>query len=133
MFNGCDLQPVNVKSVGNVEFKSLNNNIVTLKVTATVDNPNMRIKIKKTDLTVYLNNTEMGRITQLDNIVLKSRSTQEYTVPVKVELTNLKGSIMTGMSLISGKRGNISLSGQVKVGTAFYTKTVKLDKYPVKL
>jgi len=129
----CTMEEVEVLSLNKVEVQGFSNNTITVKVTATIKNPNAKIVIKASELKLLSKKDEIGRIVQTEKIILDRNSTKQYTTLVKVELTQLKGGIMTALSMFNGKKADIKLNGWVKVSSTWYGRTIKFNDYPIQL
>lgn len=127
----CNVSPVELKSISNVSVKSISNNTVTLQIAATIQNPNPRLKVKSSDLLLNVGQTNIGRITQLEDIVLKGHSTETYTTRVKFELTGSSMNMMSLYRLIDRDKKDFKISGKVKVTAPFVAKTINFSDYQV--
>jgi LEA14-like dessication related protein len=127
----CSVSPVELKSIRDVSVKGIYNNTVTLQVSATIDNPNSRLKVKSSDLLLSVGETNIGRITQLDDIVLKGHSTETYTTRVKFELSGSSMNMMSLYRLIERDKKDFKISGKVKVTAPFFAKTINFSDYQV--
>ncbi|HEX2936542.1 MAG TPA: hypothetical protein VHO72_14395 [Bacteroidales bacterium] len=112
-------------------MKSISNNTVTLQIAATIQNPNPRLKVKSSDLLLNVGQTNIGRITQLEDIVLKGHSTETYTTRVKFELTGSSMNMMSLYRLIDRDKKDFKISGKVKVTAPFVAKTINFSDYQV--
>lgn len=127
----CSVSPVELKSISNVSVKGIYNNTVTLQVAATIENPNPRLKVKSSELFLNVGQTQIGRITQLENIILKGHSTETYTTRVKFELTGSSMDMMSLYKLIERDKRDFRISGKVKVSAPFFAKTINFSDYQV--
>jgi LEA14-like dessication related protein len=129
--SSCTVLPVELKSIGDVGVKNIQNNTVTLQVSATIANPNQRLKIKSSELILSVGTTELGKITQLESIVLKGKSTETYTTRVKFELTNSSVNMFSLYRLLERDKRDFRVSGKVKVSALFFSKTINFSGYQV--
>lgn len=127
----CNVSPVELKSISNVSVKGISNNTVTLQIAATIQNPNPRLKVKSSDLLLNVGQTNIGRITQLEDIVLKGHSTETYTTRVKFELTGSSMNMMSLYRLMDRDKKDFKISGKVKVTAPFVAKTINFSDYQV--
>jgi LEA14-like dessication related protein len=124
------LQELQIGEIKNIQMKGLNNNLITLQITVPIQNPNpYRLKIKSGDLKVMVNNTEVGKIKQMENLVISGKSSKDYTVRVVVEITNIVGGLASAYKLVQGSNADIRLSGKVKVQSFLYFKTIDVEDY----
>jgi LEA14-like dessication related protein len=131
--SGCSLKPVEIKEIGNVEVQGIQNNTLTVKISATIFNPNSRFTIKSTDMQFYMNNAELGKATLKDKLVIEGKASKSYSALVKVELTNLKGGIFSVLSMFQGKKRELKLTGNIRISGPLYWKTIQVKDYPIKL
>ena len=128
--SGCSkIERLKVGSVRNVSFKGMENNAINLEVTVPIENPNsFKLKIKNADMKLTSNGTEIGRIKQINDLVIAGKSSKEYPVNVTVELTNLNGGLLSAMRFFNSKT-DLRMNGTVKVRSFIYAKTVKVEDY----
>lgn len=113
-----------------VKVEKFSKDEIRLRLVATVGNPNnYNIKIKKTDLDVFVSGKEIGKACIEDAVVLKKNSTQTYEVIVITNLKKSGGGLMAlaGSALLSGK-AEVRAKGYVKAGAFGISKKVKLDE-----
>jgi LEA14-like dessication related protein len=129
----CHIEPVELVKIEKVDVKGINNNLITLDVTATVKNPNSGITIKDSQIEIEVKDEKFGTITQTENIHLDGHSTKQYKTRINVEISNLKGGIFSAMSLFGNKKPSIKLNGKLKIKKIFYSKTIDFDNFKVQL
>jgi LEA14-like dessication related protein len=129
----CSLKPVELKKMDNIEIQNINNNVLTFKVSATINNPNSRLTLKNSEMFVYLKGNEMGKLTQVNKIIIDGKTTGQYSAILKFEFTNLKGGIMSALTMFRGGNPELKISGKVKVTAPFYWKTLTIKDYPIHL
>lgn len=127
----CTMQPVELKKIGELNIKGVYNNTVTLEVSATIANPNPRLKIKSSELLLSMGETQIGTITQLENIVLKGNSTNTYTTRVQFELTGSAMNMLSLYRLFEKNKKGLKLSGKMRITAPFYSKTIHLTEYKI--
>ena len=131
IFTGCNISPVEVTEVNNISVKNIQSNKINVEITATVKNPNTSIKIRNAKFSLTLKDREIGTITQLEDIVLKGKSTETYTTTAELEITDLPGGIMAASKLLGPSKKDLKLSGKAKVSRWFFCKTIKILDYRV--
>lgn len=125
----CSVSPVELKGIKDISVKGFSNNTITLQVSATIANPNPRLKVKSSELVLSVGQTNIGKITQLENIVLKGRSTETYTTRVKFELTSSSMNVKSLYRLVERDKKDFKISGKVKVTAPFFAKTINFSDY----
>jgi LEA14-like dessication related protein len=127
-----DIKEIRVGEARKIDVISLNNNILTLDILLPIENPNsFRLKVKDGDLKVMLGKNTLGKVKQMNALIIPGKSTKEYTLRVTIEITDLKGSLLSAFSLLSGKTPELSLTGTIKARSLFYNKTFKVENYPL--
>jgi hypothetical protein len=127
----CTVKPVELKNIGELNIKEVQNKSVTLEVSATIANPNPRLKIKSSGLVISIGETRIGTLTQLDNIVLKGNSTHTYITRVKLDIAGSSMNMMSIYRLFERNKKGFKLSGKVKIIAPFYSKTLNISDYKV--
>ena len=72
---------------------------------------------------------ELGKVKQMDDLVISRKSTKEYTMRILVEITDVKNSFVSAFSIFSGKKPDIRFNGTIKVCSFLYGKTFKVEGY----
>jgi LEA14-like dessication related protein len=128
---GCStIQEIKIGDVRKVDLISINNNVLTLDLTIPIENPNaFSVKVKLSDLKVMLGANELGKVKQMDDLVISRKSTKEYTMRILVEITDVKNSFVSAFSIFSGKKPDIRFNGTIKVCSFLYGKTFKVEGY----
>jgi len=129
---GCSsIEELKIGNIRNVEFKGMNNNILSLAITVPIENPNsFRIKLKDAELTVTTGETLLGKIKQAEDIIINGRSSNDYKLQVNVELAGQNTNMLSLYSLINSKP-DIRLSGFIKVRSGLYRKKYRIKDYRV--
>ena len=126
-----NLEEVKIGTIHNVEVKGMNGNILTLKLVVPVENPNgFDLKIKESDLTVFMGDKELGKVKQIDEILILKKSNQDYPISINVEITNIMNAASVLMNY-SGGIHDLILRGSVVVKASFYTKKVNIEDVPL--
>jgi len=126
------IQEIKIGDIHEVELKGLKDNLLTLKVMVPVENPNsFNVKVKDADLVVMLGKKQIGKVKQIDNLLISGKSTKEYPVTIVVELTNAKELMANAFQMFSGGLPDARLSGTVVVKSLFYRKKVRIEDFPL--
>jgi LEA14-like dessication related protein len=122
-----NVEEIKIGTVHNIEFQGLHGNVVTLKAVVPVENPNgVDLKIKDADLTVWLGDKELGKVKQLDEILILKKSNQEYPLVINVEITNVMNIASVFMNL-SGGIHDLRLRGTVVIKAFVYNKKINIQ------
>jgi LEA14-like dessication related protein len=126
------IEEIKMGDVREVTFSGMNGNVITLKLLVPIDNPNsFNLRIKAADLKVLMGDKEIGKVKQIDDLLILSKSTQEYPVTVSIELTDVKEVMSSAIKMMSGGIHDLHLSGTVLVSSFLYSKKIKIEDYPL--
>jgi len=130
LLSGCSaVEEITVGNIRSVELKGINNDVITLELTAPVNNPNsFKVKLKDADLKVTNGEALVGTIKQMDDIIIPAKSNQECTINIKVQLANFKGNLLAIYGLFNNRR-DLKLSGTIKVRAFPYFGKIKIKDY----
>lgn len=129
-YSCSSVEDLKIGSLKDIEFKGLNDNVVTFQITAPIENPNhFRLHIKGSDLSVSLENKEIGKVKQMDELVIQAHSFNDYTVQIKVEVKDISSLMGSAMQLFSGTTPDIKITGKLKVRSFLYQRTISITDY----
>jgi LEA14-like dessication related protein len=95
----------------------------------TIDNPNSSdLKVKNTDLIVTNGTKMMGKIKQIENLVIEGKTKKVYTIPLSVEITDSSAPFASALSFLSGKKPDIRIKGKLSAGAFLFTRTIEIDQ-----
>jgi len=130
MTSCAGIRELQIGEVKNIQMKGMNNNEITLQMTVAIQNPNaFRLKVKNSDIKVSVSGNEIGRIKQMDNLVISANSMKEYDIRVVVEITNFLAGLSSISKIMKGNDADIRLSGKLKVQSFLYFKTIDIEDY----
>lgn len=90
-----------------------------------VVNPNnYPIKVKKYDIHAYVNDTDLGIVEAVEEITLPKNSDQDYQLTFTPDKAKILG-LLPALLLMGS--AEVSLKGNVKVGTSFLSKSFPVD------
>lgn len=128
----CSFQELEINRFKDFEIVEFKDNFLTLKANIVVNNPNpVRMKISDANFDLKINEKVIGRLSQMDKLVLPARSKKEYPVTAKFELTNLKNSLFSLIQIVNRRDSKISVSGSVTGSSFLYRK--KFDFADIKI
>lgn len=115
----CSFQELEISHFKNFQILEFKDNVLTLKADVVINNPNtMRLKITDADFDLKINEKVVGRLTQIDKLVLPPRTKNEYPVKAKFELNKLENGIFSLIQIVNRRDAKISVTGSV-VGKSF--------------
>lgn len=131
IFYSCaNIEEIKIGAIKEVEFKGMNDNILTFQIVAPIDNPNhFRLHVKSSDLVVFLGNTEVGKVKEINNLDIESHCQKDYPVVISVQINDLKSLMGPAMQLMSGKNPDVRLTGKIKVRSFLYQRTISVSNF----
>ncbi len=126
---GCfDYEEILFKGVQNVSVIERNDKEVKIQIDVKVDNPNkFNVKVKKSIMSIYVNEKFVGKTELDEKIVLKKRTEDVYAVVLKADPKELvKAAIGSLGGLLKGNV-TVRLKGDVKGSAYGVAKKVPVD------
>lgn len=122
---------IKIGNLRNLEVKGFENNKLALEVKLPVENPNpYNVKVKDANIRVMNGDSELGRVVQMDNLVISGNSNKEYPVNLTVELTGIKKDDLFSVFKIFSNKAGLRIAGEIKASYLLYNKSIKID-YPL--
>lgn len=120
----CSFQSLEIHEFKNFQILEFKDNVLTLKADIVINNPNtIKLKISDADFDLKINEKVVGKLTQMDKLVLAPRTQKSYPVKAKFELNNLSNGIFSLIQIVNKRDAKLSVTGSV-VGKSFlYRKT----------
>lgn len=124
-----DYEEVQFKGMQGFNIEERTEDNITVRLDIKVDNPNTyNIKIKKSNLDLYLNKKYLGKAKIKKSVTLKKKQIDTYPVYIKTSGKDLMKSAMGNIgSLLSGKV-NLGVKGDLKASVYGISK-----KFPVEM
>lgn len=128
MFARCEVyEDLDVEEVEGVQIGKIANGVLDLKITASIVNPNpYGIKLKETDLEVYLDDNFMGTAHLNDPVKLLRKQTKSYTFDVQVAIE--KGAMAKMLVLSLKQELSLKVKGNIKASVMGINKTLAVSK-----
>lgn len=130
LFSGCfDYEDVAFNGLESVSVVDRKNGNIKIKLMVNIHNPNdYNIKVKKSTLSIYLNDKYVGETQMTEKIILKKKTEDLYPVYLN---TNGKDIFKTGIGAISallGGTADIRLKGTLKASAYGITRNFDVDE-----
>ncbi len=120
----CSFQSLEIHEFKNFQILEFNNNVLTLKADIVINNPNtIKLKITDADFDLKIDEKIVGKLTQMDKLVLAPRTQKSYPVKAKFELNNLPNGIFSLIQIVNKRGAKLSVSGSVTGKSFLYRKT----------
>jgi LEA14-like dessication related protein len=106
VLTGCfHYDDVVYQGIENIKISRPNEGKMTINFNIKLDNPNKyRIKIKPSDLTVFLGGKELGEIHLTETLVIDKRSMKSYPMSIDVKVKDLAKSGLGGLIELATKQ-----------------------------
>ncbi|MFO7829267.1 MAG: LEA type 2 family protein [Bacteroidales bacterium] len=130
IFSGCSsFKDIEIGEIENVEFKGLYNNLAGLELTIPVSNPNnFKINIIDMNLDISINGKHLGKMTNLQKVVIPSRSEGSLIFPLQVELSNMLSGVLSLYKLRNTKNFEVQINGSIKARSFLHFKTIDVNE-----
>ena len=130
ILSGCSsVKDIEIGEIENVEFKGLYNNLAKLELTIPVSNPsNFKINIIDMNLDISINGKHLGKMTNLQKVVIPSRSEENLIFPVQIELSNLLSGALSLYKLRNTKNFEMQVNGSIKARSLLHFKTIDIKE-----
>ncbi len=128
ILNSCNVKEVEVGSIKSFNILNIDEEYVTIDLTADVNNPNnFSFTISKVDLDVSFNGVKLGKINKVEKIKIPKNSSQEQHLIFKLKLEHImKGSMLFIPALLTNK-AKIKVTGYIKAAKFPFGKKIKVD------
>lgn len=129
-FSSCThFSDIKIGDVKNVEVRGFEDNSFVIAVKLDVDNPTMHnLKITDINTKVFINNQYIGKILSDEPIVFSKKTSAEYSIVLKVRLSNILGTAFTMMQLSAGNKVNVRLEGELTVHSFILKKKIPVNE-----
>jgi LEA14-like dessication related protein len=125
----ASLEDIEVGEIEDVNFNRFTDKTIEFEVVMPIDNPSaFRFRIIDVDLDVYINNDYMGKIRNVDNVLVPSRSSELYTFPLKVEFSNILKGALSMFNLYLDRKAEIAIKGKISVRSFPVVRKIEVDE-----
>ena len=120
---------IDVGEIEDVNLSRFASNAIEFEVLMPIDNPSaFRFRIVNVDLDVYVNNEYFGKISNVDNVLIPSRSHELYTFPMKVEFSNILKGALSMYNFYLDRQAEVVLKGKISARSFPFTRSIKVDE-----
>jgi LEA14-like dessication related protein len=121
--------PVDVGEIQDIRFKGMTGKAIQLEVDVPIENPNnLKFRVTDVDMNISVNNKPVGRVTQMDRVVIPARSSELYQLKFEVQLTGLMGGMLTLMQIAKQDEIEIHVEGQIKGKSFLFGRVINIDE-----
>ncbi|MFH1322098.1 MAG: LEA type 2 family protein [Bacteroidota bacterium] len=121
-------EDVKITRVVSTDVKKFSSETVEVEVVLQINNPNnYKISITNSNLDVFLNNSEIGKATIKEKIVIPGKSNEVHRFTLKLKNMDLKAGTMPAiLSAALGGGMRLTVKGYIKVKAKMISKKVPL-------
>jgi LEA14-like dessication related protein len=125
----ASLENIEVGEIEDVKFNRFTDKTIEFEVVMPIDNPSaFRFRIIDVDLDVYINNEYMGKIRNVNNMLVPSRSSELYTFPLKVEFSNILKGALSVFNLYLDRQAEVVIRGKISVRSFPIVRSIDVDE-----
>lgn len=133
--SGCQ-QPdePSVRSVTNVDIKTVNKDLINLTADMVIHNPNaFALQLSQADLKAYVDDVEIATIIQQYDTEMPAQSDFNMPIDVKMDLKKLYGdepiaAIGKALQVMADRKLDVRFKGIIKAGSASVKLTIPVDQ-----
>jgi LEA14-like dessication related protein len=120
---------IEIGEVRDFTVKGFEENALVIEVIIPIENPSLyKIKISDFEAKIYLNKGYLGRVNNIEPLVLSGKSSENYTLVFKVRMANFFGTASKVMNLQKGQRINLKIEGTVSARSFFMKKKIEINE-----
>ena len=127
----CKISEPTFKNIGQWQISKINGTEVTVSNTAYFYNPNTvdGIKINGINLAVQTEGKNLGKL-EIREPIMTIPKLSDFQIPISfvINVSDLIGNLSSIISIVSGKTVDLRCVGDVKVGYAMFSKSIKIDQ-----
>jgi LEA14-like dessication related protein len=121
---------VNYQGVENFKMGKIQDGQLTVNFDLKLDNPNKyKIKIKPTELLIFLGDKEFATASLDKKLVIQKRSSLSYPIQIKAKLKNvLSGGFGGMMDIVMNRSAEVRIKGPVKGSVYGFSRKMMVDE-----
>ena len=130
IFTACSgLEDIDVGEIEDVRLSRFAERSVEFVVLMPIDNPtSFRFRIINVDLDVYINNEYIGKISNVDNVLIPSRSHELYSFPLKVEFSSILRGALSMYNFFIDRQAEVIVKGKISVRSFPFTRRIVVEE-----
>lgn len=120
---------IEVGEIEDVNLSRVAGRTIEFEVMMPIENPSgFRFRIADVDLDVYINNEYIGKISNVENVSVPSRSSDLYTFPLRVEFSNILKGAISMYSFFLDREAEIVVQGKLSVRSFPFRRSILVDE-----
>ncbi|NQV51768.1 MAG: LEA type 2 family protein [Flavobacteriales bacterium] len=129
LVSGCEFKDVELDRVDRFEINRFEEGKLDATLTLVLTNPNsFPITVKSGEFQIYSGKMHLGDAHLAKSFKINANSTEDYEVDVKGTVGDAIAAGLSGLaSLLTGKKPEMIIKGELKAGNFFYSKKVPIE------
>ncbi|UCG26778.1 MAG: LEA type 2 family protein [Bacteroidales bacterium] len=126
LFHCCsEFQEIRVDSPTSVKFNGMRDQKLNMDLFLPITNPNnMGFKITRVDLEVIINDSYIGNITGVNNVVIQANSRELYQFNLDLEIKKITSGIISLVRIFGNGQINVESNGTIRIRSGLIFKTI---------
>ncbi len=127
---GCTkIEEIEVGEIEHFEFIGFGEKGIELELHVPVDNPNaFRVRLVDADIDVFLNNRQLGKITEMGDVVIQGRSSAVYPLNVNIDIEDFSGGRVAIMRFLFERSATVTVEGKIKFRAFLVPRTLEVKE-----
>ena len=130
LFSSCNVQDVEMVNVNSYKVAKSSDDKIKLILNIRIDNPNtFNIKVKKTDLNLFVNGTDAGKINLEDKLIILKKTETDYDFVLTADQKQVSRAVVqAGIGIALTGKVNINVKGWIKGKVFGIGKKIDIDE-----
>ncbi len=130
LLSSCNVQDVELVNVNSYNIARSSDDKIKLILNIRIDNPNnFSINVKKTDLNLYINGSDAGKIVLEDKIILLKKTETDYDFGLMADQNQVsKAIVQAGIGIALTGKVTINVKGWIKGKVFGIGKKIDIDE-----
>ncbi len=123
------IKDIEIGEIEDVNLTRFANRAIEFEVSMLIDNTSsFRFRIIDVDLDLYVNNEYLGKISNVDNVLIPSKSSELYTFPLRVNFTNILRGAISMYNLFLDRQAEVVVKGNLGIRSFPFTRNIAVDE-----
>ncbi|TVR73584.1 MAG: hypothetical protein EA408_04580 [Marinilabiliales bacterium] len=122
-------ESIDIGEIEDININRFADRSVEFEVKMPIENPSvLRFRIIDVDLDVYMNDEYLGKIRNVDNVLIPSRSSELYTFPLKVEFENILRGAVSMFNFFLERQASVEVKGEISIRSFPFTRSIYVEE-----
>lgn len=123
------LENIEVGDIEDVNLSRVAGSTIEFEVLMPIKNPSsFRLRISGVDLDCYINNEYIGKISNVENVLIPSRSSELYTFQMRVEFSNILKGALSMYNFFLDREAEIMVQGKLSVRSFPFKRNIPVEE-----